>query len=158
MNDQLTGRDAKVSRSMLPGMAKPISEPGEMESAKTAMKTHNTECTISTKSTPEFVDVTEEVKRALAGSHVSSGHVTVSVPAGCAIVVNENESGLISDLTRVIREMKESANGSEPRIASTSVVLPASGGRLRLGRWQRLLLVELREPTDRRVNIQVVGD
>ena len=122
------------------------------------MQTHQTECTVSTSAPLEFVDVTDKVITAVADSHVASGHVTVSVPNGCAIVVNEHESGLISDLKRVIGEIKESANGSEPRIGSTSVVLPASDGALRLGRWQRLLLVELREPADRRLNIQVVGD
>ena len=122
------------------------------------MQTHRTECTVATTSSLEFVDVTDEVERAVTTCEVSDGHVTVSVPEGCAIVVNEYESGLVSDLQRVIGEIKESANGSAPQIGSPSVVLPATGGRLRLGRWQRLLLVELGEPTDRRVHIQVVGD
>lgn len=122
------------------------------------MQTHRSECTVATESSLEFIDVTDEVERALVNSEVSDGHVTVSVPDGCAIVVNEYESGLISDLKRVIGEIKESANGSEPQIGSPSVVLPAVEGRLRLGRWQRLLLVELGEPAHRRVNIQVVGD
>jgi thiamine phosphate synthase YjbQ (UPF0047 family) len=38
------------------------------------------------------------------------------------------------------------------------VVLPASEGRLQLGRWQRLLLVELEEAAERSVSIQVVGE
>lgn len=122
------------------------------------MQTHRSECTVATTSSLEFVDVTDEVKRAVTKSEVSDGHVTVSVPDGCAIVVNEYESGLISDLKRVIGEIKESGNGSEPQIGSPSVVLPATEGRLLLGRWQRLLLVELGEPADRRVHIQVVGD
>ena len=132
------------------------------------MQTHRTDCTISTTNSPEFIDITEQVHRALESAHVGDGHVTVTVPGGCAIVVNEYESGLVSDLTRVITELKSSAqgergdnhsaNGSGPPIGSNSVVLPASEGKLRLGRWQRLLLVELEESTDRCVNIQIVGD
>ncbi|HYN35400.1 MAG TPA: YjbQ family protein [Actinomycetota bacterium] len=122
------------------------------------MQTHHSECTVLTTSPPEFIDITQEVDRALETSHVSEGLVTVSVPTGCAIVVNEYESGLISDLKRVLAELKHSANGSEPSIGSSSVVLPAAEGKLRLGRWQRLLLVELEKSTDREVNIQVVGD
>ena len=133
------------------------------------MQTHRTDCTIATTNSPEFIDITEQVDRALDSAHVGDGHVTITVPEGCAIVVNEYESGLLSDLKRVIAELESStlanrrvdppfANGSEPRIGSSSVVLPASDGKLRLGRWQRLLLVELEKSTDRCVNIQIVGD
>lgn len=122
------------------------------------MQTHHSECTVVTTAPPEFIDITQEVDRALESSQVSEGLVTISVPTGCAIVVNEYESGLISDLKRVLGELKHSANGSEPSIGSSSVVLPAAEGKLRLGRWQRLLLVELEKSTDREVNIQVVGE
>lgn len=122
------------------------------------MQTHHSERTVVTTAPPEFIDITHEVDRALESSLVSEGLVTISVPTGCAIVVNEYESGLISDLKRVLGELKRSANGSEPSIGSSSVVLPAAEGRLRLGRWQRLMLVELEKSTDREVNIQVVGE
>ena len=134
------------------------------------MQTHQTDCTIATTNSPEFLDITEQVEKAVESAHVGNGHVTVTVPGGCAIVVNEHESGLLSDLKRVIAKLQSTAsvdsrddplpssNGSEPRIDSSSVVLPASEGKLCLGRWQRLLLVELEKSTDRCVNIQIVGD
>ena len=122
------------------------------------MQTHRSDCTIVTTESPEFVDITPHVDRALESAHVGDGHVTVTVPEGCAIVVNEFESGLVADLKKVIGRLEGSANASNPRIGSNSVVLPASEGKLRLGRWQRLLLVELEESTDRCVNIQIVGD
>jgi thiamine phosphate synthase YjbQ (UPF0047 family) len=43
-------------------------------------------------------------------------------------------------------------------IGSTSVVIPAVDGRLRLGTWQRVLLVELDEPARRSFLVQVVGE
>jgi thiamine phosphate synthase YjbQ (UPF0047 family) len=43
-------------------------------------------------------------------------------------------------------------------LGSSSVVLPATDGRLRLGVWQRVLLVELEAPQQRRIVVQVVGE
>jgi thiamine phosphate synthase YjbQ (UPF0047 family) len=43
-------------------------------------------------------------------------------------------------------------------LGATSVVLPAVDGHLRLGTWQRVLLVELREPSQRSIVIQIVGE
>ena len=126
--------------------------------ASQRVQTHRSKCDIATTDAPEFVDITDRVHEALETAQVADGHVTVTVPEGCAIVVNEYESGLVADLKKVIAHLKSSSNGSDPRIGSNSVVLPATGGRLRLGRWQRLLLVELEESADRRVNIQIVGD
>lgn len=122
------------------------------------MQTHSYECVVTTPGVHEFVDVTDEVVNAVASCDISAGHVTIVVPPGCAIVVNEFESGLLADLKRTLHHLREQANGSRPKIGSGSVVLPAHGGTLRLGRWQRLLLVELEEPTRRSVGVQVVGE
>jgi thiamine phosphate synthase YjbQ (UPF0047 family) len=40
----------------------------------------------------------------------------------------------------------------------TSVGLNVSGGRLQLGRWQRLFLVELDGPRDRGVSVLLMGE
>ena len=122
------------------------------------MQTHRCECTVTTPDTLEFVDVTDDVMDTVASCDIAGGHVTVSVPAGCSIIVNEFESGLLSDLKRTMRHLQTEANGSKPKIGSSSIVLPAHEGRLRLGRWQRLLLVELEKPTRRSVSVQVVGE
>ena len=122
------------------------------------MRTHRSECIVTTPDVLEFVDVTDEVVSALAGCHIEGGHVTISAPAGCSIIVNEFESGLLSDLKRTMRHLETGANGSRPKIGSASVVLPAFEGELKLGRWQRLLLVELERPCRRSVGVQVVGE
>ncbi|MDQ4143943.1 MAG: YjbQ family protein [Actinomycetota bacterium] len=122
------------------------------------MQSHRCECTVTTPGALEFVDVTDDVTEALATSHVLGGHVTVTAPPGCSIIVNEFESGLLSDLKRTMLDLQGQANGSRPKIGSGSVVLPAVDGRLRLGRWQRLLLIELEQPSRRSVGVQVVGE
>lgn len=124
------------------------------------MRTHQVECETKTKSAPSFVDLTEEIQRALGESGISDGQVTVFSPdTTCALLVNERESGLLEDIKRAI--VRLSPNGDDARagmLGATSVVLPAVDGQLRLGMWQRVLLVELREPSQRSIVIQIVGE
>ena len=122
------------------------------------MNTHRCECRVVTRPPPGFIDITADVEKTVRDSGMSSGHVTVSAPSGCAIVVNELESGLLTDLERTVRGLQARSNGSTTSIGSASVVLPADDGRLLLGRWQRLLLVELERATQRSVVVLLVGE
>ncbi len=124
------------------------------------MRTHQSEHAAEIRNAPGFVDLTDEVQRALIESGISNGQVTVFSPeTTCALLVNERESGLLEDIKRTITRLNP--NGAEQRtgmLGATSVVLPVVGGRVPLGTWQRVLLVELREPATRSVVIQVVGE
>jgi len=124
------------------------------------MRTHQMECEAETKAAPSFVDLTEDIQKALDESGISDGQVTVFSPdTTCALLVNERESGLLEDIKRAIARL--SPNGTEARagmLGATSVVLPAVAGQLRLGMWQRVLLVELQRPSRRSIVIQIVGE
>jgi secondary thiamine-phosphate synthase enzyme len=124
------------------------------------MRTHQAERAVRTSAGPSFSDITEIVEAELARSGVSSGQVTVFVPAtACSIVVNERESGLVHDISRTLRRLEgHSPTAAQTVIGSASVVLPAVEGRLRLGTWQRVLLVDLEGELDRSVVLQIVGD
>lgn len=121
------------------------------------LQTHHVSCTAQTSAPPDFVDITDVVSGALSDSGIRNGQVTVFVPgSGSSILVNERETGLLEDLKTAIERLR----GAWPRsvIGSTSVVLPAFEGRLGLGMWQRVLLVELDEPAAREVVVQVLGE
>jgi len=124
------------------------------------MRTHQIECSARTKDVPGFVDLTDDIQSALSGSGISDGQVTIFSPhTTCAILVNERESGLLEDIKRTLGRLN--SNGAEQSagmVGATSVVLPAVEGELRLGTWQRVLLVELGEPSERSVVIQIVGE
>lgn len=124
------------------------------------MRTFSAERSISTTGSPEFIDVTDEIVEELSRSGIRSGMVTVfSLQDSCALVVNERESGLLSDIKLALERLDvEHARNRKTMIGSTSVVLPAVDGRLRLGTWQRVLLVELDEPAPRAFLVQVMGD
>jgi thiamine phosphate synthase YjbQ (UPF0047 family) len=120
------------------------------------VKTHRSTSRTQTQEPPAFRDITPDVQACIDASGVETGHVTVSCPDGAALVVNEVESGLVQDIKRALDRLK--SNGSNPRIGSASVVLPSEDGRLRLGTWQRILLVELERPCERTVTVQIVGE
>jgi secondary thiamine-phosphate synthase enzyme len=130
----------------------------------------------------EFVDVTEQVAAVVRRSNVSQGWVSVfSKHTTAAVVLNENEPLLLkdmgallerlsatagtyehNDLSRRTGEMdpEECANGHshcQHLLIGTSENIPVADGRLDLGRWQRIFLLELDRPRDRQLVIQVFG-
>jgi secondary thiamine-phosphate synthase enzyme len=143
------------------------------------------EVPVPTSAATELVDVTEVVAGAVAGSGVDRGCVQVFCPhTSCGLAVTELEDGLHADLRSLLDELAppdrayrhddlarrtqnlepdERPNGwSHLRallVTQPSVVLPVGGGgRLQLGRWQRLFLVELDGPrAGRRLHVQAWG-
>jgi thiamine phosphate synthase YjbQ (UPF0047 family) len=123
------------------------------------MVTHKASRTCTTNQRFDFVDITDVVQDAVAETGVSRGRATVFSPTDtCPIVVNERESGLLKDIRRAVDRVVENGERPPTTIGSKSVVLPVVEGRLRLGRWQRLLLFELGEPEEHPIIVQVVGE
>ena len=124
------------------------------------MRTHMTECSAATIEPLDFVDLTDDIQESLAESGITSGHVTVFIPdSNCALIVNELESGLLSDIKAAVERLgSNGAVGGTTMIGTTSVVVPAVDGMLRLGTWQRILLVELEGARTRSVVVQIVGE
>jgi secondary thiamine-phosphate synthase enzyme len=124
------------------------------------MRTRRVNRTTRTVRLLDFVDITDEVQATVAECGISDGHVTVfSESPACALLVNERESGLLDDLRNTVDRLESLGSHSNGNLlGSSSVVLPAVGGRLRLGTWQRVLLVELEKPDTRRVVVQIVGE
>jgi len=113
-----------------------------------------------TRRVPDFVDITDEIKDAVRASRVQRGRATVFAPGDvCSIIVNERESGLLEDLTKALARLTASdASESHPLVGSSSVVLPIDDGRLALGTWQSVLLVELTQARERSLDIEIVGE
>ena len=123
------------------------------------MRTHQSECTVSTFGVPDFVDITEDVQASLADSGICDGHVTIfSRSPSSPLIANERESGLLKDIKTAMARLDGSVSDGRPIIGSTSLILPAVAGKLRLGTWQRVLLVELSQAGPRSVIVQIVGE
>lgn len=139
--------------------------------------------TYNTPGAPEFVDLTDEVRRIVAESGARQGQVTVfSRHTTAAIKINEAEPLLLEDMRDFLRRIAppdaayrhndfdvrtvnmcegECANGHahcQHLLLSTSETIPIVDGEVALGMWQRIFLVELDRPRPRQVLIQVMGE
>ena len=138
---------------------------------------------IETGSAPEFYDITENVRWALADSRVRDGLLCVfSVHTTAAVIVNEHEPLLIEDMKRFLRNIApedayyahndfairtvnmtpdETANGHSHcahLLLPSSETIPIIDGELALGTWQSVFMVELDpRPRTREVLISVYG-
>jgi len=126
-------------------------------------------------------DVTPKILSYLADSGIRNGFVTVtSRHTTTALTINENEQRLLEDvktfLTRLIPPREHYLHNDiqlrdcppdEPENAhshlaamllGSSEVTPVSEGRLVLGQYQSIMLVELDGPRERTVAVQICGD
>lgn len=129
----------------------------------------------------QLVDITELVAERVRRSGVVEGLVTVqSRHTTAAVVVNENEPLLLEDFRDLVEgwapagrpyrhndlaarqapEADERPNGhahGQALALGVSVCLIVAEGRIDLGRWQSLFLVELDGPRKRTLSVQVLG-
>ncbi len=127
---------------------------------------------VSTKSRVEIVDITGDASAIVKKSGVKNGIALVSVPhTTAAVLVNENEPGLLSDITRELQniidwqapyEHNRIDDNAPSHITAAflgpSIALPVIAGRLSLGTWQSVFFVELDGPRNRRAVVTVMGD
>ena len=129
----------------------------------------------------EFVDVTDEVALAVTEAGVREGFAVVfSRHTTAGVRINEHEPLLLEDMARLLETVvppgnyrhddfsvrtvnlteNERVNGHShcrSLLLGASEMVPVSAGRLLLGRWQRIFLVELDGPNRRELVVQVVG-
>ncbi len=113
--------------------------------------------------------MTEEVEKALASLGATSGFVVVSVPhTTTAITVGENwDPDVGTDLERAFAawtpavRFDHGEGNSAAHFLSEAVggarLLPFEQGKLRLGRWQGVFLLELDGPRRRTVSVDLLG-
>lgn len=126
--------------------------------------------TVQTDSSRTIVDVTDRVNQALGDLDCEDGLVCISVPhCTCSVYVNENESGLVEDTLDLLENLTEGRwqhnridNNADAHLAASivgnAVLLPLEGGKLELGTWQRLMLIELDGPRSRKMALTVLSD
>lgn len=137
---------------------------------------------LHTTAAPEFIDLTERVDRVVARSGVADGFALVfSRHTTAAIVINEEEPLLLEDMVAFLERLApraaayrhndfsvrtvnmtpdESPNGHAhclQLVLGASQTIPIQDGRLALGRWQRIFLVELDHARAREAIVQTFG-
>lgn len=129
---------------------------------------------LATQGGGQMVDLTADVSRLLTSSGLQEGQVTVFVPGSTASVTTiEFEPGLKKDFPKAMELIAPSdaeyehdntwhdGNGHSHVRASLigpSLVVPFQGGRLLLGTWQQIVLVDWDNRARRReVIFQFIG-
>lgn len=132
---------------------------------------------LRTQRSQQFVDITDLVAERVRRSRITGGIVNVqSCHTTASILVNEFEPELLLDLGDLTERWApkdrdyrhdrrpmppgERINGhghARAILLGASATLNVDGGRLCLGRWQRILLAELDGPRRRGISIVVLG-
>ncbi len=129
---------------------------------------------VRTKKAPQFVDITDAVRREVEASGVREGVLLLrSRHTTAALTCTEGDPSIHEDCLELLREQlpltrkyRHSYEGAENAVAHLAGMMvfgdstwaPVRGGRLDLGTWQRLFLVELFEPRRRTVDVAILGE
>jgi secondary thiamine-phosphate synthase enzyme len=138
------------------------------------MAVHTGELHLSTRGDADVLDITAEVQRVVSDGPVDDGVITAFVRGStAAITTMEFEPGGVADLRELLdrlvpvegdyehNRLNHDTNSHAHQRASVigaSEQIPVIGGRLALGTWQQLVLVDFDDrPRDRTVVVQVVS-
>ena len=137
------------------------------------MKFHTKYLWFDTKKPTEYINITNEVQKALEESKISEGMILVSamhITAG--VYVNDAEDGIISDIDKWLEELAPfkkdyqhhrtgETNGDshlKSLLIGHEVIIPVTKGRLDLGTWQQIYYAEFDGQRQKRVLIKVMGE
>jgi secondary thiamine-phosphate synthase enzyme len=138
------------------------------------MAVHTGELDFSTKGDADVIDITAEVQRIVAQGPVDEGLATAFVRGStAAITTMEFEPGGVADLRTLLdrlvpvegdyehNRLNHDTNSHAHQRASligAAEQVPVIDGRLALGTWQQLVLVDFDDrPRQRTVVVQVIG-
>ena len=122
----------------------------------------------------DIIDITPESAVAVERARIRQGSVTLFVPGSTAALTTiEYESGVLEDLKRAIERLAPrdipydhderwgDGNGySHVRAAllGPSLHVPVDGGKMTLGTWQQIVLLDFdNRPRERIVRVHVLG-
>lgn len=125
----------------------------------------------------ELVDLTDRLMEFVRRLHIREGMLSLwSMHTTCAVLINEFQTALLSDIKRFLEEMvardgewmhndpehsdcdrMNADSHLRAMLLGHSLTLQISGGELVLGQWQRILAAELDGPRARTFRVQAWG-
>lgn len=138
------------------------------------MIVYDTSLTLQTDGFADCVDITDKLHNCLRDSRVVNGILTVMVAGSTAAITTiEFESGAVSDLKQALERLAPmtatyahnvrwgDGNGfSHVRAAlmKPSLSIPVIGGKLTLGTWQQVVVLDFdNKPRKRSIIVHVMG-
>lgn len=153
-----------------------------MRTTYVGYRIENATLRVTTQRAPQFLDITDAVQELVEGSGIRYGVAVVFCRhTTAAIHLNENEPLLIQDMEEFLKRIAprdlyyrhndfgiRTCNMTEDECPNahahcqhlffgSSESIPFEGGKLLVGRWQRIFLVELDRPREREIWIQIMG-
>jgi len=139
------------------------------------MTIENRQVFVQTTGKTDIVDLTPQVSEELGETAIRNGTVNLFIPGSTAALTTiEYERGVINDLRKAIdriapedmyyehNERWGDGNGySHVRAAliGPSLTLPVIEGRMVLGTWQQIVLLDFdNSPRERRILVQITGE
>ena len=134
------------------------------------MTVKNHSIKINTNRNFEIIDITSKINELI---DVENGIISIfSKHSTSAIVVNENESGLLNDLEFTLNNLTtdkftyqhdriddNAKSHLKSFLLSSSECLPIKNGRLDLGTWQSVFFIELDGPRhSRTISLTIIGE
>lgn len=125
---------------------------------------------LNTNKNFEIIDITSKINDEI---DIGEGIVNIfSKHSTSAIVVNENENGLLEDLELMLNDLvsdkyswkhdlidNNAKSHLKSFLLSSSETIPISDGKLDLGTWQSVFFIELDGPRkNRTVNLTIISD
>jgi secondary thiamine-phosphate synthase enzyme len=154
-----------------------------MQTLVPAATCHHARIRVATERAIQFIDLTARIEAMAAEARIDTGLVNIqTLHTTTAIVVNEHEPLLLADFESLLARVAPRdahyrhddmdvrtvnlAPGERPNgyahchalLLGSSTLLNLAEGRLQLGRWQRVFLVELDGPRAREVSVLVLGE
>ena len=128
---------------------------------------------VKTKGHNDFIDITDKVAKAVEKSDAKDGVAAVFVKATtAAITIMEFEKGLIEDVKDALEKIapenfnykhhaawndKNGAAHIKSALIGTNLTLPIANGKLNLGTWQRIVVMDFDErPREREIVVSVL--
>jgi len=135
------------------------------------MRVVTREFSVKTRSRFDSIDITDEVESRINGS-IKEGVAYIFVKhTTCAIIINEAESGLMQDYLSWSKKLVPPEgefmhniidNNGHAHVLSSIIgnyrALPVTNGRLDLGTWQRIILLEFDGPRVRHILVKLIGE
>ena len=121
---------------------------------------------IKTAKKDEVLDITDRVQKLIDEEEIESGVATLFVKhTTCALTIADLDPGTDKDILKALRNMLPKLEYNHPHdpehtpdhiisaIIGPSLSIPITDGKLSLGTWQRIVLVELNGPKEREIEI-----
>ena len=125
---------------------------------------------INTGSLKEVVDLTDQLQSLIRKTKIQEGICSIFVThTTAALTTGEIGEGTEKDLLEVVEQMVPSIrfrHAHDPThawshmassILGPSLTIPVSGGKLVLGTWQSVMLVELDGPRERTIHVTLLA-